>query len=85
MRIVVTVAGSGTGRWGFGCGGGRDGVVAVRLDDALRVIALGIDARLRPVEIVYVINDDGTDVVIHAMVATPALLAQAQRARKETR
>lgn len=46
---------------------------------------LGIDDRMRPIEVVYVINDDGTQVVIHAMPASTAFLNRVRRDRKESR
>ncbi|MFT4187646.1 MAG: hypothetical protein QM621_03610 [Aeromicrobium sp.] len=48
----------------------------------LKVMVLGVDSMLRPIEIVYVINDDGTKVVIHAMSASRAFLNRVRRERK---
>lgn len=53
--------------------------------DPPKIALLGMGEGMRPVEVVYVINDDGTHVVIHAMPATKAFLNRVRRDRKESR
>jgi hypothetical protein len=48
-----------------------------------KIALLGMTDRMQPLEVVYVINDDGTQVVIHAMPATRAFLNKVRRDRKE--
>lgn len=50
-----------------------------------KVALLGVGASMAPLEVVYVINDDGTLVVIHAMPATRAFLNRVRRDRRESR
>lgn len=50
-----------------------------------KVALLGMGAGMQPLEVVYVINDDGTLVVIHAMPATRAFLNRVRRDRREAR
>lgn len=50
-----------------------------------KVALLGMSTGMQPLEVVYVINDDGTLVVIHAMPATQAFLHRIQRTRRQSR
>lgn len=48
-----------------------------------KVMVVGLDENFLPVEVGYVHNGDGTQVVIHAMPAARNLLNTAQRRRRK--
>ena len=53
--------------------------------DPPKVMVVGLGEDFLPVEVGYVYNADGTQVIIHAMPATKDLLHKAQRRRKGIR
>ena len=53
--------------------------------DPPKFMVVGLGEDFLPIEVGYVYNADGTQVVIHAMPATKDLLHKAQRRRKGTR
>lgn len=56
----------------------------VMRDEPVKIAVFGFDEALRPIELIYVGNDDGEQVIIHAMKATRSFIDWIRNERGES-